>query len=569
MSNKIPILLIIVVVLGIGGLFVYKNIFVPEREPLKESIPHTFVNEICLKISQSDDFYYCLAVANQDISFCQNLDIPNQRKLCKGMATRDISYCREIQEPEPKKMCYYELGFLTGEFSYCDEVENSNDCYFAFVHRLHWESRNNEIKTEYCEKLNIDTPEGVILKNCCLAFKEQDPSLCKENKYCLSYFKQPLSFCDIGFETPEGTFKYRDDCLVDRAMSKKDPSLCAEIQEEELKDLCYGNMSTHIFPDLTLCDKIVDEKKKTMCYVEYAIYFAQKEHACLNSGGVVGDGLCCESASDFPDTCAIGTCGCAPKHSHQVKICNCGENKCYNGIKCVDFGEHLKERGMLNESGRQQDKAEEGPEQKEQFKIPLSYYIEDAPYYREDGFCWGASAIMLMMYEGFLGDEIQEFRTVLKSGLGGPPDMFRGFVEFGLIDRVRVAYSRDYNKQFADFYNQKVLTRPEQQVVLLEKQTDALDKLKELISSDVLVMIMGHHGNHYMVVTGYDENYIYINDPGKDDVFFQKIDYEAEYQEKTKMSLDRFFEQWNVSDFEGGGVGFPGDYGMIWFKNNL
>jgi len=210
------------------------------------------------------------------------------------------------------------------------------------------------------------------------------------------------------------------------------------------------------------------------------------------------------------------------------------------------------------------DEKKEVIEEKSKPAIPLSHHIENPPYYREDGFCWGASAIMLMMYEGFSGDEIQAFRTISKSGPGGPPDMFRGFVEFELIDRIRIAYSKDYNKQFADFYNQQILVRPEKQVVLLDSQTDALNQLKELISSDVLVMIVGHHGNHYMIVTGYDEDYIYINDPGKDDVFFQKIDYEAEYQEKTKMSLDHFFEQWNVSDFEGGGVGFPGDYGMTW-----
>ena len=95
---------------------------------------------------------------------------------------------------------------------------------------------------------------------------------------------------------------------------------------------------------------------------------------------------------------------------------------------------------------------------------------------------------------------------------------------------------------------------------------EALNKLKELVSSDHLVMIIGHHGNHYMVVTGYDENYIYLNDPGSDEVFFQKVDYQNEYQEKTKMLIDNFFEQWTISGFEGGdrGIGFPGDYGMIW-----
>ena len=50
----------------------------------------SFINEICLKISQPDDVCYCLAVANKDARYCQNLDMPNQKKLCQGMATEDV-----------------------------------------------------------------------------------------------------------------------------------------------------------------------------------------------------------------------------------------------------------------------------------------------------------------------------------------------------------------------------------------------------------------------------------------------------------------------------------------------
>ena len=75
---------------------------------------------------------------------------------------------------------------------------------------------------------------------------------------------------------------------------------------------------------------------------------------------------------------------------------------------------------------------------------------------------------MLMMDRGFT--EIEGIRAAMKSGLGGPPDMFMGFSEFGLIDKVRIAYSKDYIKEFADFYNQRILVRPEEQVILLDGQ---------------------------------------------------------------------------------------------------
>lgn len=60
-----------------------------------------------------------------------------------------------------------------------------------------------------------------------------------------------------------------------------------------------------------------------------------KQKACLDSGGTVGTGTCCQSASDFPNSCLIGACGCAPTSSHQVKTCNCGAGKCFDGNSCV------------------------------------------------------------------------------------------------------------------------------------------------------------------------------------------------------------------------------------------
>lgn len=59
------------------------------------------------------------------------------------------------------------------------------------------------------------------------------------------------------------------------------------------------------------------------------------EQACVNSGGTVGTGMCCKSVGDFPDTCAVGACACPPDNSHEVKICDCGEGRCYDGNTCV------------------------------------------------------------------------------------------------------------------------------------------------------------------------------------------------------------------------------------------
>lgn len=54
------------------------------------------------------------------------------------------------------------------------------------------------------------------------------------------------------------------------------------------------------------------------------------ERGCTDSGGTVSTGLCCIGVGDFPNTCSIGSCGCAPQSSSEVKICSCGPDTCFN-----------------------------------------------------------------------------------------------------------------------------------------------------------------------------------------------------------------------------------------------
>ncbi len=66
---------------------------------------------------------------------------------------------------------------------------------------------------------------------------------------------------------------------------------------------------------------------------------SQKQMAlqnCFESGGVPKTVLCCLSVSYFPNTCLIGACGCAPENSHEIQICDCGPDKCFDGQRCVN-----------------------------------------------------------------------------------------------------------------------------------------------------------------------------------------------------------------------------------------
>lgn len=62
---------------------------------------------------------------------------------------------------------------------------------------------------------------------------------------------------------------------------------------------------------------------------------AVREYSCAISGGSIKDSLCCKSASDFPNSCLIGSCGCSPNNSREVKVCDCGIDKCFDGRNCT------------------------------------------------------------------------------------------------------------------------------------------------------------------------------------------------------------------------------------------
>lgn len=63
----------------------------------------------------------------------------------------------------------------------------------------------------------------------------------------------------------------------------------------------------------------------------------ENNQGCIDSGGSVETSLCCESASDFPNLCLIGACGCSPEYSHSILVCQCPEGMCFDGTACVSI----------------------------------------------------------------------------------------------------------------------------------------------------------------------------------------------------------------------------------------
>lgn len=73
-----------------------------------------------------------------------------------------------------------------------------------------------------------------------------------------------------------------------------------------------------------------------------------QEQGCFDSGGTVSMSSCCESTGDFPNSCLSGACGCSPNNSCQVKICNCGDGKCFDGEKCSPI--EIPKTSLIQES---------------------------------------------------------------------------------------------------------------------------------------------------------------------------------------------------------------------------
>jgi|GEM_PF-2289597 len=54
------------------------------------------------------------------------------------------------------------------------------------------------------------------------------------------------------------------------------------------------------------------------------------ETLCLSTGGTVGTGNCCLATGDFPNTCLPGPCSCSPSNSHEVRVCDCPADHCFD-----------------------------------------------------------------------------------------------------------------------------------------------------------------------------------------------------------------------------------------------
>jgi hypothetical protein len=68
---------------------------------------------------------------------------------------------------------------------------------------------------------------------------------------------------------------------------------------------------------------------------QFQVTVGSQDNGCVESGGTVSTANCCQSSGNFPNTCLIGACGCAPEYSHEVSVCVCPDDMCFDGTMCV------------------------------------------------------------------------------------------------------------------------------------------------------------------------------------------------------------------------------------------
>lgn len=176
-----------------------------------------------------------------------------------------------------------------------------------------------------------------------LAFQYSQPSVCtQEAKICpdgsavgrtgpnCEFAPCPSScICPQGFiPSPDGSY-----CLVDCKPDQACPAIAVQCQNATQQCVCPEG---YVLEGNVCNPKCYYSTPK--CLMPSFLCNTTSNGAasvCEETGGTVTTANCCKSSGDFPNTCLIGACGCSPTNSHEVKVCDCGEGRCFDGNSCV------------------------------------------------------------------------------------------------------------------------------------------------------------------------------------------------------------------------------------------
>lgn len=210
----------------------------------------------------------------------------------------------------------------------------------------------------------------------------------------------------------------------------------------------------------------------------------------------------------------------------------------------------------------------------EEKTIPPAYRIQNVPLYQENGFCYGASAMMLARYWGLSEEETQKLRQLMISGEGlmglpgAPPIMIPALSKFNFGPFVYFGYLKSSDLNPLRMWTH-ALDDPDEHVKKFNSPDEALLNLKRLIASNIPVIAIvewdlakkegegeeGAKDDHFTVVVGYDKNNIYTNDPSPD-----------HGSGVYSYTTTDFLKRWDLRGTTSRQAAFLGDYGIIWLE---
>jgi hypothetical protein len=272
--------------------------------------------------------YMELAIKNQDIGICSNLDKQDLLDDCYfwvATAKKDSNLCDKITLQTRKDDCYLKLGTSKVETGLCEKLSNANDlskCYKDLAFKTNNLSLCDKLAGQLREQcyysiatakqdadLCLKTGDTLRQEECYseIGPVRQDLSICQKIKSPYQYGFQCraslLSLKDVSF-CENTSFGFGDECYALVAILKSDPTICNNIddyptdsdlnrqarekceeyfsraQESSFNRLdgCDSSSCRYGFAvadgDLTICDGYpfsVEEDGKSKCYSAVAI----------------------------------------------------------------------------------------------------------------------------------------------------------------------------------------------------------------------------------------------------------------------------------------------------------
>ncbi len=226
----------------------------------KESVDKLSICEQIQDGNLKNSCYHKIAGATQDVSICNLFKNKDACFFIIGTKKRDSYYCELIQNEDTKFSCYSDLNKIDLEL--CKKLKDSrlskhchDEYYIHQATKLENESLCNKIEDEYIQNRCIIN----------ISVSKKDSSLCKNiqtlnRNLCIQKVNAVLSMENLQL-CEKFNFSF---CFKNFAVKNQDESLCNKISDKIGRDTCLEEVAI-AKKDIALCRKIEDISYQNSC----------------------------------------------------------------------------------------------------------------------------------------------------------------------------------------------------------------------------------------------------------------------------------------------------------------